>query len=899
MLTPFFDHGGLSPVLNMPPTSSSGLPYQFEESSVAASNVLGLGVKKSLVSTVSGQPGIVRAFSLTWRARVRSMRDRLFQFFLDCRGAWDGFWIPTWTWHVMPTAPIGAQDAFILGSRGAGYSDYFTGTEYLFLKRRNGDEMIRQVMGADSLGDGEKIYLNAPYGMDIEPDDVVMCCKVLRVRFTGEMTETVISDRDYVHDISAAVVELPNENEATLTWELPNDAWDAWSLGDAGQVLGYPHPDVDVPFFLPLNAGQFSTLATGPGGQSHWFLSAYGRLFGLGDNSQGQLGVPGDFGTVGPVDTVNRYTKIVRGAACGFALRTDGTLWACGLNDHGQLGVGDTVNRSVLTQVLGLWQHVYTQRGYIVLGVKTDGSLWWWGGDTSTATPTLLDDGNWLSAVCLEEPGYGDPPTVLAIHADGSLWGRGWNHFGILATGDTVDRSTMTLADNGPWRWLATDGFYAVCGARSDGSLWAWGVNYYGMLPFGTYASQKVTLPTRVEGRQDWMVLSMRSSVALGLHQDGSCSVWGENGRLGLANLFNVNAPTPVVRSGARAVAACEQALFCLAEGLTIPHFNVFFCDSGMSGYDRLPLLSDTALTTIESGGYRVVGLDEEGYLWSWGYVYQSHVEYRYEIASGNTIYLPKRYPVIFKVISVSSSGVLYGVTLDGGLWHADVHDDGTLDMTQLGEPEDTWSWVKTGTWGGALAIKESDGSLWHFPIDEDPVLLEGTRTWREAVMFTQYKTPYVVAIDTFGIMWHKGFDFLSGQGPDLATHGDFVIANAATWTSLESTYDSILGTNSNGQVLARGWNSDRLLGGGDRDIFWNTFRPIPGLTGCVRLKIRYYAALAFDMYGKLWIWGRGITTKGLKDGDALCPYPYALVSSGVLDATNSSTSTLFLGESQ
>ena len=32
-------------------------------------------------------------------------------------------------------------------------------------------------------------------------------------------------------------------------------------------------------------------------------------------------------------------------------LKNDGTLWGCGLNNHGQLGLGDTTNRTTFTQI--------------------------------------------------------------------------------------------------------------------------------------------------------------------------------------------------------------------------------------------------------------------------------------------------------------------------------------------------------------------------------------------------------------------------------------------------------------------------------------------------------------------------------------------------------------------
>lgn len=77
-------------------------------------------------------------------------------------------------------------------------------------------------------------------------------------------------------------------------------------------------------------------------------------LWGCGRNDCGQL----DLG-----DTTNRttFTQVItntnniKAVYCGychtFILKNDGTLWACGYNKYGQLGLGDTNNRNTFTQV--------------------------------------------------------------------------------------------------------------------------------------------------------------------------------------------------------------------------------------------------------------------------------------------------------------------------------------------------------------------------------------------------------------------------------------------------------------------------------------------------------------------------------------------------------------------
>ena len=62
-----------------------------------------------------------------------------------------------------------------------------------------------------------------------------------------------------------------------------------------------------------------------------------------------------------------------------FVLKNDGTLWSCGWNKYGQLGLGDTTDKNTLTQVTininNDVEQVYTN-GICSFIIKSDGSLW-------------------------------------------------------------------------------------------------------------------------------------------------------------------------------------------------------------------------------------------------------------------------------------------------------------------------------------------------------------------------------------------------------------------------------------------------------------------------------------------------------------------------------------------
>jgi alpha-tubulin suppressor-like RCC1 family protein len=71
---------------------------------------------------------------------------------------------------------------------------------------------------------------------------------------------------------------------------------------------------------------------------------------------------------------------VATGDGSSFAIKTNGTLWAWGNNSNGQLGLGNTTNRSSPVQVGSLtnWSNIVAS-GSFVVAVKTDKTLWAWG----------------------------------------------------------------------------------------------------------------------------------------------------------------------------------------------------------------------------------------------------------------------------------------------------------------------------------------------------------------------------------------------------------------------------------------------------------------------------------------------------------------------------------------
>jgi len=132
-----------------------------------------------------------------------------------------------------------------------------------------------------------------------------------------------------------------------------------------------------------------------------------------------------------------------------LAVKTDGTLWAWGSNSFGFLGDGTTIDRLSPVQIGSLtdWSKVATNSQGASMAIKTDGTLWSWGYNTTYGELGLGDKTNRSSPVQVGAltdwaDVKGSYDCFWAIKTDGTLWAWGRNQFGQLGLGDIVDRSS-------------------------------------------------------------------------------------------------------------------------------------------------------------------------------------------------------------------------------------------------------------------------------------------------------------------------------------------------------------------------------------------------------------------------------------------------------------------------
>lgn len=251
------------------------------------------------------------------------------------------------------------------------------------------------------------------------------------------------------------------------------------------------------------------------------------------------------------------YIKIAAGDSHTLAIRIDGTLWAWGRNDYGQLGDGSTVNKNTPTQI-GLdnnWQQI-DAFGYQSIALKTDGSLWGWGrndygqvGDGNhgngviNSIPTRVGiDTDWVVI---------DAGGTFAIKNNGSLWGWGFNETGKLGTGESGPHYTpVQIGIATDWSDVSS-GPHQVLAVKTNHTLWGWGLNKNGSLAIGPPSqSAYITIPTQTgNNTADWQKVEVGSCCDSKMIKIDS-SLWamglGYHGNLGNGTFTDVNTPTRI-----------------------------------------------------------------------------------------------------------------------------------------------------------------------------------------------------------------------------------------------------------------------------------------------------------------------------------------------------------------
>lgn len=324
------------------------------------------------------------------------------------------------------------------------------------------------------------------------------------------------------------------------------------------------------------------------------------------------------------------WSKISVGAGSILAIRSDGTLWALGKNDYGQLGLGDRFNRNTLIQVGtdNNWADISISSEH-ALAIKTDGTLWAWGYNTSgqlglndyidRLLPTQIGEGNdWQSIVVANSCSF-------ALKTDGALWSWGYGGYGMLGLGDSSNRLVPTKIGSDTWSQVSSYSLHTVA-LKTDGTLWSWGYNSYGMLGLG-YTSDMIYSPNQIGAGNDWQSISTGFIHSLAIKTDGTLWSWGYGGyyELGLGHANSRYEPAQVGSdSDWKSVSAGEYHSYASKTNNTIWSWGSnWYGQLGLGDYNEKSVPTQVGLEnnwqSIRSGDYIIFGLKDDGTIWACG----------------------------------------------------------------------------------------------------------------------------------------------------------------------------------------------------------------------------------------------------------------------------------------
>jgi alpha-tubulin suppressor-like RCC1 family protein len=614
----------------------------------------------------------------------------------------------------------------------------------------------------------------------------------------------------------------------------------AWGLNDQGQLGNGSTTDRSSPVQIgtltnwsKVSAGQYTTLA----------VKTNGTLWGWGLNANGQIGNGTLVSTSSPVQVgaLTTWSKVIAsGARSSYAIKNDGTLWSWGYNILGQLGLGDTTDRSSPVQVgtLTTWSDVSCNTDSAVLGITTDNKLYFWGDNAGAIGGRAQPNLYWptkIGTLTNWSKIKASTSNVIAIKTDGSLWTWGANAQGQIGDSTTVAKnSPVQIGTLTNWTNVsgANNASYAI---KNDNTIWAWGLNQYGKLGLGDTLNKSSPIQIgTLTGWQSFSNLGMGSDTIHVLKSDGTLWGWGRNnnGMLGDGSTIDKSSPVQIGTLTNWAAMANDyfDSMFVDTSGVVYQTgygaATATLANGGVANVSSPVQVATGYGTTLSAAGTgtaangAIMLLKTGGKAYAWG-------------LHSSVTPMAVSQAVITSPTQLEETGwASQFVKNDGSLWMWGLNASGQLGTgntlaryfpQQIGT---LTNWSKVSKFNNHTVAVKSDGSLWSWGIGTSGCLGSGATTSRSSPVqvgtLTNWGVPSVgtnfsVAVKTDGTLWSWGRNNEGQLGDGTTTNksSPVQIGTLTTWIAAEATSDSVLAVKNDGTLWAWGNGQNGRLGDG------------------------------------------------------------------------------------
>lgn len=496
------------------------------------------------------------------------------------------------------------------------------------------------------------------------------------------------------------IIKISGGGDHSRALRNDNTLW-SWGSNNCSELGNGLKVSQNFPVQMQLSAGTILTDVCDlyDGDSQSYIVKSNGIILACGNNICGQLGDGTRVSPIYPVPFMARLYGNANGANHSIYLKDNGMVWAWGGNSYNQLGDGTTNQRNIPGEVRladgSSLQNIITvaSGNFHTVALKTNGTVWAWGRNnygqigngTTNNQPNPVQikksDGTVLQHII--EVACGDNHTIaLGDDAVGTLWAWGYNNSGQLGIGTSgagtdktyptavklpsslINSSRILTPIAGTFISSIKAGANHSMVLKYDGTVYTWGDNTYGQLGIGTIGTgtnQKTPVQVKMaDGSFLTKIIAIGGGAnhSIALKDDGTVWTWGYNnyGQLGIGTQ-----------------GAGTDQKFPVQVKLN----------------DGTPL---TNIVAISGGANHMVALKSDGTVWTWGYNAYGQLGDGTKTNQANPVQVTLPDVVLSKIISITSRKDHTIVTSsDGELWAWGFNIEGQLgDGTNIDKPYPT-----------------------------------------------------------------------------------------------------------------------------------------------------------------------------------------------------------------